>query len=374
MAVERTRNTRGVSAPAPRVAWTLGLLWALALATGACGQPPPVVTKPLPSPVVSHRAEVLDEETRQAALAFDDTQAYKVGPGDSLLVAVYGHPELALSTYSGLQGVAPGGRGTGLVIDNDGTIQFPLIGNVQVAGKTAAELSKYLEQELALYVKDPHVTVQVIFAGTIRYHLLGQFTSPGLKYSDRPMRLLEALSLGGSVQLDRASLRSAYVARGGTRLPVNFRRLLRDGDMQQNIALQPNDVIFVPDNVADRAFVFGGVVGDRVGGAVPFMNGQLDILQALAQAGFGFRERAQGVLDETRVIRSEGDRGELFIVDVERILEGEAANFHLQPGDVIFVPTTRLTDWNLAIQQMLPTLQGVSALLNPFVQIQFLQR
>ena len=85
-------------------------------------------------------------------------------------------------------------------------------------------------------------------------------------------------------------------------------------------------------------------------------------------------DRAQGMLDETRVIRSEGDRGELFVVDVERILEGEAANFHLEPGDVIFVPTTRLTDWNLAIQQLLPTLQGVSAVLNPFVQIKFLQR
>lgn len=341
---------------------------------GACGQPPPVVVKPLPSPVVSRQAEVIDEQTRQAALAFDDKQAYRVGPGDSLLVAVYGHPELALSTYSGLQGVAPGGRGTGLIIDNDGTIQFPLIGNVEVAGQTAAELSTFLEKELALYVKDPHVTVQVIFAGTIRYHLIGQFSSPGLKYSDRPMRLLEALSLGGTVQLERASLRNAYVARSGQRLPVNFRRLLRDGDMQQNIALQPNDVVFIPDNGADQAFVFGGVVGNQAGGAVTFMNGRLDILQALAQAGFGFRERAQGVLDETRVIRSEGDRGELFVVDVERILQGEAANFYLQPGDVIFVPTTKLTDWNLAIQQMLPTLQGVSSLLNPFVQLQFLQR
>jgi polysaccharide export outer membrane protein len=115
-------------------------------------------------------------------------------------------------------------------------------------------------------------------------------------------------------------------------------------------------------------------MGERGGlGSVPFVNGHLDILQALAQAGFGFRERAQGMLSETRVIRSEGDRGMLFVVDVERILDGEAASFHLMPGDIIFVPTTALTDWNNAMQQILPTLQSVSGLLSPFVQIKYLR-
>lgn len=346
----------------------------LAVASGlSCSRPPPVISKPLPSPVISHEAKRLDPTQVRDALTFDADAPYRVGPGDALLVAVYGHPELALSTYAGPAGGNANGRGSGLVIDNDGTIQFPLLGTVNVANKTTAELREYLEQELARYIKAPKVTVQVIFAGTIRYYLLGQFTSPGLKYSDRPLRLLEALSLGGSVEFENASLRSAYVARGDRRLPINFRQLLRYGDMTQNIPLKTGDIVMVPDNSADRAFVFGGVVGERVGGAVPFLNGQLDILQALAQAGFGFRERAQGVLSETRVIRGEGDRGELFVVDVERILEGEAANFHLMPGDVIFVPTTILTDWNLALQQLLPSLQSASALLNPFVQIQFLR-
>lgn len=341
--------------------------------TLACSPPPPVVSKPLPSPVVSHEQQELDRDVVRAELELNDHEPYRVGPGDSLLVAVYGHPELAISTYGGALGGGQNGRNSGLVIDNDGTIQFPLIGTVAVEGKSSAELRVFLEQELGRYIQDPKVTVQVLFTGAIRYYLLGQFTSPGLKYSDRPMRLLEALSLGGSVELEKASLRSAYVARAGKRLPVNFRRLLRHGDMAQNIVLKTGDVVMVPDNTADRVFVFGGVVGEHVGGAVPFMNGQLDILQALAQAGFGFRERAQGVLSETRVIRGEGDRGELFVVDVERILEGEAATFHLVPGDVIFVPTTALTDWNLALQQLLPSLQSASALLNPFVQIQYLR-
>jgi polysaccharide biosynthesis/export protein len=350
-------------------------LWALCCCSAlACGPPPPpVVVKQLPSPVLSHQREVLDARSIAEALGERAGGAYQVGPGDTVLVAVYRHPELSIAPYAGASLNTPGSRVAGLVVDNDGTIQFPLIGSVQVAGKTSDELRKYLEQELAVYIKEPNVTVQVIFAGSIRYYLLGQFTDPGLKYSDRPLRLLEALSLGGSVQLERASLRSAYVARAGRRLPINFQRLIREGDLQQNVALQSGDVILIPDNASDQAYIFGGAPGSNPrGGAVPFVNGRLNLLQALAQVGFGQREHFQGKLAKTVVIRSESDRGELFMVDAERILQGEAAPFELAPGDVVYVPTTAITDWNQALDQLLPTLQTISGLLTPFVQIKFL--
>jgi polysaccharide biosynthesis/export protein len=349
----------------------LSCLLTQALASG-CGGTPPVISKPLPSPVTSTKQEVLDPKLFHSALGEREGDAYRVGPGDSLLVAVYGHPELSIATYAGTY--VNGGRPAGYVIDNDGTIQFPLIGSVRVAGKTTEELRVFLETQLVNYLREPHVTVQLSFNGSIRYYLLGQFTQPGLKFSDRPMHLMEALALGGSVILEKASLHGAYVARNGKRLPIDFQRLLREGDLTHNIPLKSGDVVFVPDNAGDEVFVFGGVVGERAGmGAVPFINGRLDILQALAQAGFGFRERSQGVLSETHVIRSYGDRATLFIVDVERILDGEAASFHLMPGDLIFVPTTALTDWNMAMQQILPTLQAFSGLLTPFVQIKYLR-
>lgn len=349
------------------------MIWVFGLIVCGCSGSQSVTRKTLPTPVISHEQRSLDPKLVREALSLDDKSAYRVGPGDSLLVAVYGHPEFSIASYAGTQNVSTNGRGSGLVIDNDGTIQFPLLGSVNVEGKTTHQLRTYLQRELARYIKAPQVTVQVIFAGSIRYYLLGQFADPGLKFSDRHMRLLEALSLGGSVDFEKASLRGAYVARKGRRLPVNFLRLLRYGDMKQNIALKPGDVVMVPNNTTDRVFVFGGVVGEQQGGTVPFLNGNLDILQALAQAGFGFQQRAQGVLSKTHVIRSEGDRGELFIVNVDRIVDGKAANFYLSPGDVIFVPTNAITNWNLAIQQLLPSLQAVSAVLNPFVQVQFLR-
>lgn len=357
----------------------LGKRWrslaALAIAgCQACGAPPPpVVVKPLPSPVLAHRAEVLDPAIVAQAIGDSGNRAYQIGPGDTVLVAVYRHPELSITYYTGSTSNTAGARLSGLVVDNDGTIQFPLMGSVQVAGKTADQLRIYLEQELAAFIKEPNVTVQVVFAGSIRYYLLGQFTAPGQKFSDRPLHLLEALSLGGSVDFERASLRSAYVARAGRRLPINFQKLIREGDLKQNIVLETGDVVLIPDNANEQAFVFGGAPGSNPrGGAVPFVQGRLSLLQALAQVGFGRREHYQGRLSDTVVIRSESDRGEMFVVDAERILEGEAASFELAPGDVVYVPSTAITDFNQALEQILPTLQTISGLLTPFVQIKFL--
>jgi len=359
------------------LAWgRIAAVFAAVLLTFACGSKPAVTVKQLPSPVISHKREVLDPALVSTLVDNHDGEAYRVGAGDTILVAVYGHPELSIAPYAGGGSLLNGGnRLAGLVIDNDGTIQFPLIGTVQVAGKTSAEMRTFLETQLVTYVKDPKVTVQVVFTGSIRYYLLGQFGQPGLKYSDRPLRLLEALSLGGSITLAQASLRSAYVARDGKRLPINLYRLIREGDLSQNIRLRSGDVVLVPDNANERAYVFGGAMGSNPqGGVVPFVDGRLSLLQALAQAGFGTTEHVQGKLSETCVIRGEADRGELFIVDAQRILDGEAAPFELAPGDVVYVPPTWITSWNQVLAQIIPTLQAISGVLAPFVQIKYLQQ
>lgn len=347
----------------------------LALLGTGCGSKPPVIVKHLPTSVVAHQQDVLPASLVAELAGERDGEAYRVGAGDTILVAVYNHPELSIAPYAGAGTLTGGNRLTGLVIDNDGTIQFPLIGTVQVAGKTSAELRTFLETELAIYVKEPKVTVQVVFTGSIRYYLLGEFSQPGLKYSDRPLRLLEALSLGGSVTLQHANLRGAYVARAGKRLPINFHRLIRQGDLSQNIRLRTGDVVLVPDDSNERAYVFGGAGGSNPqGGVVTFVDGRLNLLQALAQVGFGTTEHVQGKLSETCILRSEADRADLFVVDAARILRGEAAPFELAPGDVVYIPPTWITSWNQVLEQLIPSLTALSGVLAPFVQIKYLSQ
>jgi polysaccharide export outer membrane protein len=339
-----------------------------------CGHPP-VMAQSMPSAVVWRHAAKLDPALLAATVGEREGDAYRLGPGDTLLVAVYDHPELSIAPFVPMGASGQGGRPVGLLVDNDGTIQLPLLGSMRVEGETAEDLRTILEEKLGVYVKEPKVAVQVLFAGNIRYYLLGQFSNPGLKFTDRPLGLLEALSLGGSVDLERASLRTAYVARKGKKLPVDFRRLVLEGDLMQNIRLKTGDVVVVPDHQNDQAFVFGGLSANGPnGGSVPFMSGRLNLLQALARAGFGENEFFRGRLSAVRVIRSEGDHGELFIVDAMAILRGEAAPFELAPGDVVYVPPTALASWDDGLNALLPFLQTVAGVLQPFVQLKYLSQ
>lgn len=356
-----------------------GALFASSVASLGCSQRPAVTVHPMPSPVLSRREAELDPALLTAAVGEREGDAYRLGAGDMLLVAVYGHPELSIAPFipagaSGMVG-AQGNRPVGLLIDNDGSVQLPLVGRIQVGGQTTGELQDFLQAKLATYIKDPQVAVQILFAGNNRYYLLGQFSNPGLKYSDRPLGLLEALSLGGSVDLEHASLATSYVARRGKKLPVDFRRLVLEGDLRQNIRLRSGDVVVVPDHQNEQAFIFGGVpTSNPAGGAVPFVNGHLTLLQALARVGFGQSERLQCDLSDVHIIRGDGDRGELIVVDAAAIMHGDAGNFELAPGDVVYVPMTTLGSWNQALSLLLPSLQTLSGVLNPFVQIKYLSQ
>ncbi len=61
------------------------------------------------------------------------------------------------------------------------------------------------------------------------------------------------------------------------------------------------------------------------------------------------------------------------MVDLSRSLRGEALPFNLEEGDIIYVPRSGIGNWNQALSEMLPSLQAISAVLQPFVQIKFLR-
>ena len=261
-------------------------------------------------------------------------------------------------------------------MDNDGAIQLPLIGTVSIAGKTTEQIRVFLEQTLSRYVREPKVAVQLIFPGSIRYHLLGQFVSPGLKYAERPMRLLENVSTRGSIGCSMRVCRPPMSPEAAKRSRSTF-----DFCCGREICattfgyVRATQLSFQITSTNRRLYSPGPRPGCRkIWRGLPFVQGQLDILQALAASGIGFRDRAQGLLSEVRVIRSESDRGQFFVVDVNKILRGDAASFLLAPGDIVFIPESTLTNWNEAIQQLLPTLTTISGLLTPFVQIKFLSQ
>ncbi|MBI2378468.1 MAG: polysaccharide biosynthesis/export family protein [Deltaproteobacteria bacterium] len=342
------------------------------LGLAACASAPVVTSKPLPSPVRERKLEKLDSALLESLFAEEHANdAYRVGPGDSLLIAVFRHPELAIATYSGASAGISGGRAGGVVIDNDGTIQYPMIGRLAVAGKTTGEVAAMIQDGLGRFIVDPTVTVQVQYYGSVRYVMMGQFARPGVLFADRPMRLMEAIAMAGGINESAASLRRAYIARSGKKLPVDFESLILDGDLRYDIPMRPNDLIFIPNNNSDQVFVFG----EAGNGIVPFVNGKLTLMQALASLGLGSANAMmRSHFDEIRIIRSGADHAEFLIVDVEGMFEGEVGAFFMEPGDIVYVPPTGLTTWNEVLKQILPSLQATSTIMTPFVQIRVIDQ
>jgi len=303
------------------------------------------------SPVLETQEVVVPVDSVEAAPPVD----YRLGPGDVLFINIDGRPELGSPPEQGSR------------IDGAGQLHLPMIGAVPVAELTVNRVRLLLGERFSRYLNDPWVVVEVAEYKSQPLYLIGQFRSAGTYYMDRPLTLLQGLALGGGM-LETANLRSARLVRDGRTLPVDIYRLLRLGATEQNRWLRPGDTLYVPDDRNQNVFVFGAV---QKPGAVPMPNGRLSLAQALSAAGI---DGAGDNENQLRIIRSySATRGELIVLDLERVLRGEVMPYPLMEGDIVYVPRSAVGNWNQALREMLPSLQTVSAILQPFVQVKFLK-
>ena len=153
----------------------------------ACSEPAPVsgtIMAPgaSASPVVSSESKTLSLEDQQLVSDRMINSAYRLGPDDIISVSVYSHPELSSPQLG-----TTGGQG-GVMITSDGTVGLPLIGNVRLGGLTIDRAQKVIAADYATYINTPNVTVQLVSAQSLRYYLLGAFTTPGVKYPRKTLQ------------------------------------------------------------------------------------------------------------------------------------------------------------------------------------------
>lgn len=290
---------------------------------------------------------------------------YQIGYGDLLAITVFGRPELGSVSSGGAAAVGTG-RPTGSRVDENGAVRLPLIGNISVLGLTAAQVEEKLCNAYRILIKDPWVSVEVSEHRSRPVYMFGSFRKPGVHYMNRPMNILQGIALSEGFD-NNAALRGARLTRNRTVLPVDIYELLVNGDQRQNVWLHPGDAIFLPDKSTQQVFVFGSVTKS---GPIPMVNGELSLAQAISSS----EPRPSGYdYKRIRIIRSlSPTRGELVVVDFDKIMRGEAPPFMLANGDIVYVPRSSLGDWNDAISEILPSLMSISNLLQPFVTLKYL--
>lgn len=163
---------------------------------------------------------------------------YIIGPGDELQVYVWNNPELTVT----------------IPVRPDGMITIPLVEDLEAVGKTPSELARDVETMLAEYVRTPQVNVIVTnFRGTYRKQIrvVGQAVEPqSLAYQSGMTVLDVMIEVGGLTEFaagNRAKV-IRWVDGQQTEIRVRLQDLISDGDISENLAMEPGDILIIPES------------------------------------------------------------------------------------------------------------------------------
>jgi protein involved in polysaccharide export with SLBB domain len=238
------------------------------------------------------------------------------------------------------------GSRTTTTVGPDGKVYFNLLNGIDVWGMTLSQAKVALENEFAKFVKTkPQISITLREVASQRVWLLGRFTAPGVYSMTNATTLLDAiLQAGGPANFagereisvanntdELADLRRSFVIRKGKMLPVDFYRLLKQGDMSQNIYLQPDDFVYMPPATSRQIYVLGAVRQPR---AVAYSEG-MTLASAIANAA---GKAKYAYLSHVAIVRGSLTDPTISIVDYKDIITGRAPDVALQPRDIVYVP------------------------------------
>jgi len=163
---------------------------------------------------------------------------YLIGPGDNLQVFVWRNPELSST----------------VPVRPDGKITTPLVEDVVASGKTSSQLAREMEQRLALYVKNPVVTVSVTqFVGRFseQIRVVGEAAKPQALSFRENMTLLDVLiDVGGLTEFASGNKAKVIRVKDGRQMQIDVRLddLVKQGDITANIGMAPGDILIIPES------------------------------------------------------------------------------------------------------------------------------
>lgn len=279
---------------------------------------------------------------------------YVVNAGDILNITVWDHPELTIPAGSMRTPTEAGNW-----VHSDGTIFYPYVGKVKVAGLKVTEIRDILRERLAEYIESPQVDVTVAGFRSKRVYVTGEVKAPGTQsITNVPLTLLEAVSQAGGLT-EMADWTNVTLTRGDETRQFSLRDLFQKGDISENIVLRPNDIVHVARNDAAKVFVLGEVLDPT---SINFGRSDITLADALTDAG-GFAQAtadASGVFVVRRAAEGSGKVADVYQLNARNATALVLADqFMLQPRDIVYVTAAPIARWNRLIAQIVPTAQAV---------------
>ncbi len=253
---------------------------------------------------------------------------YVIGEGDTLQISVWGEKDLSLSVK-----VRP-----------DGKITIPAVGEISAANMTPTALQGVITTKIKHIVKVPVVTVALTEITNNKAYVFGGGVVSGVFPLTQRTTLLQLLCQIGQAQLlsgaapsgnaaasstRNADLKNAYVLRNGRKIKQNFQNLFVNGDIGEDIVIEPNDAVFIPAHTDKNVYIMGAVLTPK---AIEYREG-LTVMEAILEAG-GFTKFASQ--NDTVIYRKEGNREVTILVKAKKLSNGDLdQNARLKPGDYV---------------------------------------
>jgi polysaccharide export outer membrane protein len=267
---------------------------------------------------------------------------YIIGEGDGLDIAVWGVKDL----------------NTQVKVRPDGKITIPGLGDVKASGFTPSALQAELSDRLKNLVKNPIVTVTVRDITNNRVYIFGGGVAPQVQDLNRRTTLLQLLctigtlpaSIGGGVQTNYTGpplfgggaqptgagsapdFKKAYLLRNGKKIKEDFTRLFINGEIGEDIVIESNDAIFIPQLPDRNVYVLGAVTTPK---SIEYREG-MTVMEAILECG-GFTRFAKQ--NSTVIYRKEGGKDIAIDVRAKDLMNDAdlSQNIKLKPGDYVVV-------------------------------------
>jgi polysaccharide export outer membrane protein len=249
------------------------------------------------------------EPAAPAPVASADNRLESLGTGDMVRITVFRNPDLTTETK----------------VTERGTILFPMIGEVPVAGLTPAQVGGAIAEKLKAgrYVVNPEVTVSIAQVNSRQVSVLGNVAKPGRYPLDSVnVKLTDVLATAGGIAAPGSDMVTVVSVKDGksSKVDVDLAAMFRNGDLSRNIDLAPGDTIYV--HRAPMVYVYGEV---QKGGSYR-LEPNMTVMQAIAMGGgINTRGTERGIK-----INRRGEKGDVNRIDA-RLTDT------LQPDDVIYV-------------------------------------
>lgn len=272
---------------------------------------------------------------------------YRISEGDILNIIISGYTDVA----AGVSG------DSGHSVDQQGYIQFPLIGRIRAAGLSVPQFTQKLQTQLERYLKFPDPQVSIVEYRGNRFFIDGEVSKPGeYPIADAPVSLYSAISMSGGATPTGDS-NSIVLNRNGRNYNIGLSDLRQIGASGNQIYIQDGDSIHVNSQDRNTVYVLGefGQIEP-----VPILEQGLSLAQVLG--------RSKGLNSATAnaakvyVVRDNPNyqRTNIYYADMQSLTSLALANrFEMQPNDILYVDPTGLTRWNRVISALLPSTSAI---------------